>query len=50
MDGKATKLVKYLDGSDKRFIIPVYQRNYISATFSVLEMQCSPFSSAIFGN
>ena len=28
MDGKATKLVKYLDGSDKRFIIPVYQRNY----------------------
>ena len=28
MDGKATKLVKYLDGSDKRFVIPVYQRNY----------------------
>ena len=27
MDGKATKLVKYLDGSDKRFVIPVYQRN-----------------------
>ena len=28
MDGKAIKLIKYLDGSDKRFIIPVYQRNY----------------------
>ena len=28
MDGKAIKLLKYLDGSDKRFIIPVYQRNY----------------------
>ena len=27
MDGKAIKLLKYLDGSDKRFIIPVYQRN-----------------------
>ena len=28
MDGKAKKLLQYLDGSDKRFIIPVYQRNY----------------------
>ena len=28
MDGKATKLVKFLDGNEKRFIIPVYQRNY----------------------
>ena len=28
MDGKAIKLLKFLDGSDKRFIIPVYQRNY----------------------
>ena len=28
MDGKAIKLIKYLDGGDKRFIIPVYQRNY----------------------
>lgn len=28
MDGKAIKLIKYLDGSEKRFIIPVYQRNY----------------------
>ncbi len=28
MDGKAIKLVKYLDGNEKRFIIPVYQRNY----------------------
>ena len=28
MDGKAIKLLKYLNGSDKWFIIPVYQRNY----------------------
>ncbi len=28
MDGKAKKLVKFLDGNEKRFIIPVYQRNY----------------------
>ena len=28
MDGKAIKLIKYLDGNEKRFIIPVYQRNY----------------------
>ena len=28
MDGKAIKLIKYLDGSEKRLIIPVYQRNY----------------------
>ena len=28
MDGKAIKFIKYLDGSEKRFIIPVYQRNY----------------------
>ena len=28
MDGKAIKIVKFLDGSEKRFIIPVYQRNY----------------------
>ena len=28
MDGKAIRLVQYLEGSDKRFIIPVYQRNY----------------------
>lgn len=28
MDGKAKKLVRFLDGSEKRFIIPVYQRNY----------------------
>lgn len=28
MDGKAIKLVQYLDGSEKRFVIPVYQRNY----------------------
>ncbi|MBR4901994.1 MAG: DUF4268 domain-containing protein [Victivallales bacterium] len=28
MDGKSIKLIKYLDGSEKRFIIPVYQRNY----------------------
>ena len=28
MNGSATKLVKFLDGNEKRFIIPVYQRNY----------------------
>ena len=28
MDGKAVKLVHFLEGHDKRFIIPVYQRNY----------------------
>lgn len=28
MNGQAKLLVKYLDGSDTRFIIPVYQRNY----------------------
>lgn len=28
MLGNAAKLVSYMEGSDKRFIIPVYQRNY----------------------
>lgn len=28
MKGAETKLVSYMDGADKRFIIPVYQRNY----------------------
>ena len=28
MQGVAAKLVSYMQGSDKRFIIPVYQRNY----------------------
>jgi uncharacterized protein with ParB-like and HNH nuclease domain len=28
MIGNAKKLVQYLEGSDKRFLIPVYQRNY----------------------
>lgn len=28
MNGNAQKLIKYLDGACKRFIIPVYQRNY----------------------
>ena len=28
MTGSECKFVKYMDGSDKRFIIPVYQRNY----------------------
>ena len=28
MKGSETKLVSYMQGSDKRFIIPVYQRNY----------------------
>mgnify|MGYP004529659041 FL=1 len=27
MNGNAQKLIKYLDGASKRFIIPVYQRN-----------------------
>jgi uncharacterized protein with ParB-like and HNH nuclease domain len=28
MKGEAKPLIKFLDGSDNRFIIPVYQRNY----------------------
>lgn len=28
MNGNAQKLIKYLDGASKQFIIPVYQRNY----------------------
>ncbi|MCU4493417.1 DUF262 domain-containing protein [Acinetobacter guillouiae] len=28
MKGEAKQFVKFIDGSDKRFIIPVYQRNY----------------------
>ena len=28
MNGNTQKLIKYLDGASKRFIIPVYQRNY----------------------
>lgn len=28
MNDNAQKLIKYLDGASKRFIIPVYQRNY----------------------
>ena len=28
MKGSEAKLVSYMQGSDKRFIIPVYQRNY----------------------
>lgn len=28
MNGNAQKLIKYVDGASKRFIIPVYQRNY----------------------
>ncbi len=28
MKGSETKLVKYMEGSDKRFVIPVYQRSY----------------------
>ena len=28
MKGYETKLVSYMDGADKRFVIPVYQRNY----------------------
>ena len=28
MKGEAKKLIEFLDGSDKRFVIPVFQRNY----------------------
>ena len=28
MKGNATYLHRFLEGSDKRFVIPVYQRNY----------------------
>lgn len=28
MKGEAKQFLKFMDGSDKRFIIPVYQRNY----------------------
>ena len=28
MKGSETKIVQFLEGSDKRFVIPVYQRNY----------------------
>ena len=28
MTGSESKFVKYMEGSDKRFVIPVYQRNY----------------------
>lgn len=28
MNGNAQKLIKYMEGASKRFVIPVYQRNY----------------------
>lgn len=28
MKGSETKLIKFMEGADKRFVIPVYQRNY----------------------
>ena len=28
MKGSEIKLVAYMDGAKKRFVIPVYQRNY----------------------
>lgn len=28
MKGSETKLLEYMEGSKKRFVIPVYQRNY----------------------
>lgn len=28
MKGEDKKLVRFFEGSDKRFIIPLYQRNY----------------------
>lgn len=29
MKGSECKFVKYMEGSDKRFVIPVYRENYI---------------------
>lgn len=28
MKGSETSLLKYMEGANKRFVIPVYQRNY----------------------
>jgi uncharacterized protein with ParB-like and HNH nuclease domain len=28
MEGKAKKLIRFMEGTDQRFLIPVYQRNY----------------------
>ena len=28
MKGSETRLLMYMDGSQKRFVVPVYQRNY----------------------
>ncbi len=28
MKGTSKELLKFMEGSDKRFVIPVYQRNY----------------------
>lgn len=28
MKGEARNLIRFLEGADKRFVIPVYQRNY----------------------
>ena len=28
MKGSETKLLEYMEGAKKRFVIPVYQRNY----------------------
>ena len=28
MKGSESKLIKYMEGADKQFVIPVYQRNY----------------------
>ena len=28
MKGSESKLIKYMEGADKRFVIPAYQRNY----------------------
>lgn len=28
MKGNSKALLKFMEGSDKRFVIPVYQRNY----------------------
>lgn len=28
MDAKASNIIRFIDGTDKKFIIPVYQRPY----------------------
>ena len=50
MKGDAQPLIKFFDGSDKRFIIPLYQRNYDwkEENCEQLFMQCPNRSATIF--